>query len=191
MAQLFPQSSSYLKGFRELLKDRPAFKRYFRTGAPFYSLFNIGTYTFSPWKVVWREQAWPFTAAVIGPLDGKAVIPDHKLMLVPLASEEEAHYLCGVLNSLPVGAVVAAYTIAIQIDTHVLEHIQVPLFSPENRIHRQLALGSRKAHAAARNRDPERLHAAECRVNTLAARMWGLTEADLEEMQEFLHESAT
>lgn len=191
MAQLFPQSSSYLKGFRELLRDRPAFKRYFRAGAPFYSLFNIGTYTFSPWKVVWREQAWPFTAAVTGPLDGKAVIPDHKLMLVPLASEEEAHYLCGVLNSLPVSAVVAAYTIAVQVDTHVLEHIRVPLFSPENRIHRQLALGSRKAHAAVANRDPERLRAAECAVNTLAARMWGLTEADLEEMQEFLHESAT
>src|SRR5437870_12602713 len=31
----------------------------------FYSIFNIGDYTFADWKVVWREQANGLTAAVI------------------------------------------------------------------------------------------------------------------------------
>ena len=188
MRGAFPRSFSYLKRFEALLRRRPAFARYFRPDAPFYSLFNIGDYTFTPWKVVWREQALPFTAAVAGPVRETVVIADHKLMIVPADSDSEAHYLCAVLNSLPVGAVVAAYTVETQIDTHVLDHIAVPRFDPRNRVHRALASASRRAHAAVETGNRAQLQRAERAVNRAAARLWGLGDSELTEMRVFLRE---
>lgn len=184
----FPKTFSYLKRFKDLLRKRPAFRRYFKDDAPFYSIFNIGNYTFSPWKVVWREQAFPFTAAVVGPIDGRVVIPDHKLMIVAVDLEEEAHYLCAVLNSMPVSAAVAAYAIEIQIDTHVLEHISVPRFNKKNSIHSHLAGLSRRAHSAVAQDDVDRLRGVEAEINDWVAKLWGLSEQHLSGIEVFLRE---
>ena len=126
---------------------------------------------------------------MVGIFDGKIVITDHKLMLVGVESEAEAHYLCGALNSLPVSAAVAAYAIEIQINTHVLDHIHVPRFSHRNPVHKHLASWSRKAHAAAHTGNAERLAQAETGIHRWAARLWGLSEGDLREMREFLREA--
>ncbi len=85
MQQHYPKSWAYLKRFEDDLKETALFRRYFtrkkkngmvvETG-PFYSMFNIGDYTFAEWKVVWREQAKELTCAVIGPHSGKIVVPD-------------------------------------------------------------------------------------------------------------------
>jgi methylase of polypeptide subunit release factors len=189
MRRVFPLASAYLQRFESMLRQRPAFKRYFNPDAPFYSLFNIGEYTFAPWKVVWREQALPFTAAVVGSAFGKIIVPDHKLMIVPLTSEAEAHYVCAVLNSLPVSAAVAAYTIETQIDTHVLDHIAVPRFDSAQPVHRALASASRRAHSAREANDLERLQRAETAIAQGTARLWGLSRHDLAEMRLFLREA--
>ena len=188
MQTVFPATFSYLARFQTLLRERPAYKRYFKPDSPFYSLFNIGEYTFAPWKVAWREQALPFTAAVLEPADGGGPVPDHKLMIVPLDSEVEAHYLCGALNSLPVSAAVAAYAVPTQIATHVLEHIAVPRFQNEDPVHRGLASASRQAHAAVRNNFPARLDRAEAAVNQWAARLWGIEAKHLDDIRAFLRE---
>jgi hypothetical protein len=189
MRRLFPQAFAYLQRFESMLRQRPAYQRYFKPDAPFYSLFNIGDYTFAPWKVVWREQALPFTAAVVGSAFGKIVVPDHKLMLVPLESEAEACYLCAVLNSLPVSAAVAAYTIETQIDTHVLDHIAVPRFDRTQPVHRALASASRRAHSAREDNDRPLLEQAETAINDGAACLWGLSGHDLAEMRVYLREA--
>jgi hypothetical protein len=190
MQETCPRTFAYLQRFRDLLIARPAFRRYFKQRGPFYSLFNIGEYTFAPWKVVWREQAFPFTAAVAGAFEERVVVPDHKLMLTPVESEEEAHYLCGALNSLPAAAAVAAYTVQIQIGTHVLEHIAIPRFEPGSAIHQRLAAASCEAHTAVRTNDAEGLAKAEVMVNRGAAQLWGLRAAELAEMARFLKEFA-
>ena len=97
-------------------------------------MYNVGPYTIAPWKVVWRQQASWMTAAVQGPLDGRAVIPNHKLTLVPVETELEAHFLCAVLNSAVVRGIVAGYAIPTGITTHVLEHVAVPRFDPANKL---------------------------------------------------------
>ena len=189
MAQSFPRALAYLQRFERMLRARPAFRRYFRADGPFYSLFNIGDYTFAPWKVVWREQAQSFTAAAIGPVNGRVVIPDHKLMLVSVSSEREAHYLCGVLNSLPVRAAVAAYAIEIQIATHVLEHLRVPRFDRTSLLHRQLATAARRAHAAVQADDRKRQAEAEAAIDAGAAALWGLSANQMTGMRAFLREA--
>ncbi|HEY1238974.1 MAG TPA: N-6 DNA methylase [Bryobacteraceae bacterium] len=188
MQAVFPGALSYLERFERLLRERPAYKRYFKPNAPFYSLFNIGEYTFAPWKVVWREQALPFTAAVAEPAGGIVPIPDHKLMIVPVDSEMEAHYLCGALNAPPVSAAVAAYAVQTQIATHVLEHIGVPRFRREEPVHRGLASASRRAHTAVRKNNPAGLDQAERAVNEWSARLWGLEEKHVRDMRTFLRD---
>ncbi|MDW8309171.1 MAG: N-6 DNA methylase, partial [Verrucomicrobiales bacterium] len=103
MQAQFPKTYAYFKQFEAELRKRSGFKQFFDTStAPFYSIYNVGPYTFAPYKVVWREQAAFLTAAVsVSPRGQPAVIPDHKLSLCVGSSEDEVHYICALLNSVP------------------------------------------------------------------------------------------
>lgn len=189
MVTCYPKTYSYLKRFEEVLRQRAAFRRYFtredksgkvvETG-PFYSMFNVGNYTFAPYKVVWREQASVMTAAVVGEIGHKCVLPDHKLMMVAFNSPLEAHYCCALLNSAIVGFAVLSYAIAIQMDPHVLETVQIPPFRPSLKLHAALASLSQRAHTLAERGELEALAAVEEEIDRLAAQIWGLSEAELE-----------
>jgi len=185
----FPRAHAYLSKFRSALMARAAYKRYFGEDDPWWSMFNVSAFTFSKWKVVWREQASTFTVAVVGPKSGKAVIPDHKLMMVEATSEKEAHYLCAVLNSLPVVFAVAAYAVQIQVDTHVLENIHVPRFIATNRTHIKLAELSAKAHALARKGSESERKKVEAEINVRAASLWNISKEELRELEGALAES--
>ncbi|MBO9368290.1 MAG: N-6 DNA methylase [Chloroflexi bacterium] len=198
----YPKTWAYLKRFEKELRERSGFQRYFtrkqgqqviETG-PFYSIFNVGEYTFAPWKVVWREQSAWFTVAVVNEQEQKCIVPDHKLMLIDCPSEEEAFYLASVLNSSPTTLAVWAYSISIQQTTHITDKIAVPRFDAQNPTHTHLAALSQEAHqvapaayagdAAAQRR----LAAIEAEIDGLAARLWGLTDEELAEIRASLQE---
>ena len=191
MQSQYPKTYMYLKPYEAILAQRAAFKRYFtRNGqptGPFYSMFNVGDYTFAPYKVVWREQtsrASGLTCSIVGPHHGSIVMPDHKLMMVECSSEQEAGYLCSALNSTPARLAVWAYAIEIQQDTHILEHISVPRFEPGNEIHRTLAeLGLNASNTAGTD-----LRVLEGRIDQAAADLWRITPRELEEIGRSLAE---
>lgn len=203
MQQQYPKTWSYLKRFETILRKTGIFKRYFtrknkkgqiiETG-PFYSMFNIGDYTFSQWKVIWREQAKELTCAVIGPKFGKVVIPDHKLVLVGSDSLEEAHYLAAMLNSSPAVFIAYSYVIAVQHSTHILEYVRIPRFDISDPTHQLLSRLSRRAHELAPNAyqgnvvSERELKQLEAEIDRAAARLWGLTEEELREIQASLLE---
>lgn len=128
LAQL-PLTQAWLEPFRTVLEARPLFQKFFLAQrAPWYSIYNVGSYTLSAWKVVWREQARELTAAAVGPLEalesfpsewerlglrvvlkGRPIIPDHKLMVVPCESQADASRLAAWLNSGPVRALAATF----------------------------------------------------------------------------------
>lgn len=201
--QNYPKVWAYLKRFEKPLRERSGFLRYFtrkdkrgqvvETG-PFYSMFNVGDYTFAPWKVVWREQAAWFTCAVAEAQNDLPTIPDHKLMLVDCQSREEAHYLCAVLNSVVATLTVWAYAISIQQTTHITANINVPTFLASDSTHQRLATLSLRAHelapaayagdAAAR----AALRAVEDEVDRAAAELWGLSAQELADVRASLRE---
>jgi len=181
-----PKAYSYLARFEKLLKSRAAYKRYFTDEDPFWTMFNIGEYTFSTWKVVWREQASGFTAAVVSPHEKRAVIPDHKLMLVNVASKQEAHYLCSTLNSSPSCLVVASYAVQISMNTHILEHVRIPDFSSKNRVHSKLAEMSEEAHKAVAKGELGLLPEIERQIDDSARALWGLSAEELDEIRDSL-----
>lgn len=188
LSKEFPKAHSYLARFKSELQKRAAFKRYFRNDSPFYSIFNIGDYTFAPWKVVWREQASTLTAAVVGPQDRRPVIPDHKLMLVDVGSEKEAHYLCALLNSAPARLVVQSYTIAISMNPHIMQNLAIPTFNESNVIHDSLAALSEKAHEAAARDERGMVLKVQEEVDNNAARLWELSGQEIEEVQSSLRD---
>jgi len=133
MKAKFPKTYTYFSQFEQELRKRSGFKQFFDTNtAPFYSIYNVGPYTFFKYKVVWRYIASTLIAAVAEvDADGKVVVPDCKLMLATCDSSDEAHYLCALLNSIPAQFIVASYGIQTQISTHVLRNIAILKFNPK------------------------------------------------------------
>jgi hypothetical protein len=201
MKDKYPLILGYLQKFKQLLRQRSGFKKYFckpagkgtkkplEPFAPFYSLYNIGEYTLAPCKVCWREQSEFFTAAVAGSdkVAGrkKVIIPDHKLMFVPLDNELEAHYVCAAINSSPSVLIVKSYAIETQTSTHVLENVRVPKFDAENKRHRRLAELSQMAHTAAAKSEPDNtsLELIETQIDKTAAELWDMTASELAEIR--------
>lgn len=185
-----PKTYAYLKRFEAELCSRSGYRRYFSEDDAFYSMFNVSSYTFAPYKVVWREQAADLTVAVTEPLEADIIIPDHKLMMVNFQDKDKAYYLCAVLNSSPARFIVLSYGVAIQMDTHVLENVNIPQYDSTNSIHSQLAILSQQAHVATSAGDTAKVKEIEAEIDKLAAKLWGLTDVELQEIQKSLEELA-
>ena len=188
----YPKTFTYLKRFETMLRKRPAFHRFFKKEAPFYSIFNIGEYTFSPWKVVWREVANELDAAVIGPLDRadgrKTTIPDHTCILIPCEHKDEAHYICSALNCSPVRLAIRNY-IVLHPDPHILNNVCIPQFNSKDKNHLRLAELSRTAHKARAKNDAPAIQKLEGEIDRVAGKVWHLVDEELRDIQESLLES--
>jgi len=200
-----PLTYSYLINYKEELRSRSIHKLWGKDN-PFYAVYDIGKYTFAPYKVVWKNIAGEisgkaeFSCAVMEDcadkfLGRKILIPNAKLMLVPLKSEEEAYYLCGVLNSMFVRTIVASYVIETGISTHILDTIKPPKYNPNDVLHKRIAGLSKRAHELARRAhcsgepDPkaeEELRRVEEELDVVVARLFGLSEEDLGEFKELM-----
>jgi len=146
-----PKTARYLAGFKNILEGRSSYKRFqIKQGHPYYSLWSTGAYTFAPYKVLWREMGGnAFAAAYIGsvvdPVLGlKMVIPDHKLYFIPVATEDEAAYLTGFLNSPIISGAVSAYAAQLSLGASVAEYLHMPQFDKKNKLHKKLAALSKK-----------------------------------------------
>jgi len=187
MKRRWPKTFAYLKQFegdpqrpgRGTLRGRSGYRQYFKPSDPFYSMYNVGPYTISEWKVVWREQSSTFQASVIGADQRRVVCPDHKLMLVPCADRQEAHFLAALLNASPSLTVIGSYVISTSTSTHVLENIAVPCYNAQLPIHKRLAALSKDCHKAAVKRNTNTMVELESEIDELAAQLWSITPQEL------------
>ncbi len=127
----YPRTWNFLFQFKEHLEGRSSLKR-FQRNKPYWSLWSTGAYTFSPYKVLWKEMSGNhFVAAYIGLFDdpllgSKIVVPDHKLYFAPVETEEEAAYLTGILNAPLVGNAISAYASQLSLGVSVVEYLSIP-----------------------------------------------------------------
>lgn len=192
----YPNLYGYLKRFEETLRNRSGMKRYFDPEKdPFYSMYNVADYTFAPYKVLWKALARQTAVTVISTSDDKwfdeprTIIPEHNTIFIPTEIEEEAQYLCAVLNSCISSLVVQAHS-SLFYSTSILEQIAVPRFDPGNPVHRRLAGLSQRAHALAAAGKENELGQVEAQVDEAVAELWGITEQELEEIRRSLKELA-
>ena len=194
MKTKWPHTYSYLKQFEEILRNRSGFKKYFNPKKdPFWSMYNIGPYTLSPYKVVWKEQSKIFTCTCCSDYytfndEMKNIIPDHKLMLVPFENDIEAYYLSALLNTKIAQFVVKSYVISTSTSTHILKNIRVPKFQSKDANHVKLANLSKEAHSLAKKSDIATIDEIEKSIEITAAELWEIEKKELEAIQRSLKE---
>lgn len=166
LAEHAPRMLAYLEQFRAVLNERRGFTRWEQPyrHAAFYACQRIGTYTFAPYKVVWRYIASDFRCCVVGPQAGPngtllPAIPHEKLMLLAFDTPEEAFYVCGLLSSSPARCFIESRMVATQIAPHVIARLALPRFDAHNAHHRQLADVCHTGHQAMQRGDTAQAHA--------------------------------
>ena len=143
------KTKAWFARFKDLLQARSTYRRQM-LGAPFYAVYNVGAYTFQPWKVIWPEMSTRFYAAVAGsavvPGVGKRpYVPDHKVYFAGFNKKEPAYFLCGLLNAPAVREWVESHNISIQVGD-VFKHMQLPEYDPCKKSHTILAGLVEQAH---------------------------------------------
>jgi len=143
------KTKAWFSAYKTLLQARSTYRRQM-PGAPFYDVYNVGDYTFQPWKVVWPEMSTSFYAAVAGssivPVIGsRPYVPDHKVYFAGFNNKEPAYFLCGILNTSMVREWVESHTVSIQMGD-VFKHMDLPKYDAKNSAHVALSKLVKKAH---------------------------------------------
>ena len=146
MQERYPLALEYLLQFEELLSNRAAQKR-FQSRGEFYSMYNVGQYTFSDWKCVWRRMDSRIRAAAVGPravagLPPRPVFPQETCVFIPAQSESEACYLSAIMNSSAVNALACSTSCAGGKSfgsPSLISRIPLAPFDATNPVHAQLA----------------------------------------------------
>lgn len=144
----FPRTYAYLKRYHEMLTARAAYRRY-QSRAPFYSMYNVGPYSIAPYRVVWRRMDRRINAAVVEPIDDpilgrRPVLVQETCVQIATDTLEEAHYLCALLNSDPIGAIVSAHSVdggKSFGSPGMLEYLGLRRYDPSDKTHQELAFG--------------------------------------------------
>ena len=186
----YPKTYTYLKRFENVLRSRAAYKRYFKEDAPFYSMFDVGNYTFAPHKVVWTRMA-KIDAAVIESLYDKPIIPQETVTLVECNTAQEAHYIASLVNSGVFQYAALSYSQAggkSLGSMHVLGYIRIPKFNMKDKVHQHLSQLSEKTHELARRGAKSEFTLIEQEIDQAAAELWNITAVELKEIKKAIVE---
>ncbi len=150
----YPNTYNYLTKFKPVLLERALYKKYHEhVGNPFYSQFNISEETFARYRVVWKAMSNDIHGAVISQyktiLGYKTGVPLHTTEFIACENEDEAHYLCAIINSEIVRELIKSYSSAGRGfgTPSVMKHVGIPKFDPKNSLHAKLAKLSKDLHA--------------------------------------------
>ena len=169
LAKIAPDTYDWLHYYYdELLASRIQNGKYFNEDLhPFYRLDNVGTYTYAPYKVLWKEQTGQMSAVVVNTYlesipnaspelftTDKPVVVDSKVLLLALECEWEAYFVCGIINAPSVTEVIDGYAVTTNRGVDVLKYIAVPKFDPNNNHHIKIAQLSKQIHMLAKDSNP-------------------------------------
>ncbi|MBD5480503.1 MAG: N-6 DNA methylase [Lachnospiraceae bacterium] len=161
LAREAPYTFQWLSFYHdELLDTRIQNGKFFNKDTqPFYRLDNVGTYTYSPYKVLWKEQTGSMSAVVVSTYlnsvpeadEGlfsvdKPIVVDSKVLMLDLYDEMEAYYVCGIINSPSVIEVVDGYAISTNRGVDVLKYIAIKKYDLQNPLQRKIAEISKNIH---------------------------------------------
>ena len=97
IAERAPKTWSYLQRHRALLNKRGS--SIYR-GKPNFSIFGVGEYTFSPWKIAISGMYKSLRFVKVGPCGGQPVVFDDTTNFVPVPCEAAAKLLLSLLESV-------------------------------------------------------------------------------------------
>ncbi|MDO8577763.1 MAG: N-6 DNA methylase [Dehalococcoidales bacterium] len=158
MRRQFPLTYAFLKNFQKELLSRPLHMRW-GPSHPFYSLYNIGPYTFAKYRVAWKRSTKNFTATVLStcktPILGeRLILGNADVMTIGFDSPEKAYFICGLLNSQPVRERINR-AITTKAHRDIIGVVSLPRFDKNNRLHTEISGLSRSLHISVSQGDME------------------------------------
>lgn len=179
MLQNTPLTYAYLKQFEKVLNTRAsrALKE-LADKTEFYAILGVGKYTFSKYKIVWKQMGTKIAAVVLSNMKTnfgmKSIVSTHTTALFATVNRKEAHYLCAILNSEIVNNFIKSFSAAGRGfgTPSVMENIAIPKFKPNNRIHKKLAELSEKAHALVKKGND--IQDIQDKINSNALKLWNI-----------------
>lgn len=156
--------------YQELLDSRIQNGKFFNPETqPYYRLDNVGEYTFTKYKVLWKEQSQEMSAVVASTYlesipgadptlfsEDKVIVVDSKVLMLGTNNELEAYYVCGIINCPLISNVIDSYAVSLNRGTDVLKYIAIPKYNSRNDTHVRIAEVSKEIHYLARkNKDYE------------------------------------
>lgn len=152
----------YFANHKDLLEMQSEKSKTMHRGKEFYALSKIGPYTFAPYLVAARDNS-SFCASVIQPTitpwgeKKQSICVKHTIIISQgvdghFISEEEAHYINGILNSSIVKSYIHS-TFKTNGFSLKKSRLYLPLFNPENEIQRNIATLSKEATAQTEKRN--------------------------------------
>lgn len=189
-----PLTYQHLAEFEDLLRNCAILDQFFDAGVdPFYSTYQVGPYTFAASKVIWRQVADELDACVAlqSEIDGlarKPCIPADSLCSIAATSEDEAHYICAMLNSSISRYIIKSY-VSLHPSPHILEYLNIRKWNPAEKAFIKLAGLSRECHDAAGKGKRDHVADFETEIDEVAASLWGITGHQLGAIQGALAET--
>lgn len=92
-----PKTWAYLNQHREVLDGR---KSSIYKGRPRFSVFGVGPYSFTPWKVAVSGLYKNMSFLVVPPCNERPVMVDDTCYFIGCKSKKEAELLCGLLSTM-------------------------------------------------------------------------------------------
>lgn len=160
-----PKTYKWLEFYKEgLLASRIQNGKFYNPETqPWYRLDNVGSYTFSDYKVIWKEQASSFAAVAIGPYStlpesdlelfnglDKPVVVDSKVLMLATESIDEAYYISAILNSQSIRDIIDAYAVNLNRGIDILKNIRIPEYDIDEPLHTQISKISGQIHEKAK-----------------------------------------
>ncbi len=144
-----PKTYKFFKTYKSFLESRSTYRTRMKT-APFFAVYNVGDYTFAPFKVIWAEMTSNFSAAVVtsGSVPGygsRVYVPDHKLYFADFDQPEPAYYLCGLLHSEIVKEMIEAHNVSTNMGD-IFKHVSLPAYNASSTAHEELVELVKQAH---------------------------------------------
>ena len=156
-----PKTSEWLfYYYDELLASRIQNGKFFNANTqPYYRLDNVGEYTYAPYKVLWKEQTGSMSAVVVSSYlksipnadkdlfsEDKTIVVDSKVLMLGLENEDEAYYVCGIINAKDIVDIIDGYAISTNRGIDVLKYLAIPKFDSYNKTHMEIVGYSKKIH---------------------------------------------
>jgi len=191
MRQSYPKSLAFLNRYEEILRSCALLAQYYDPKVdPFYSIYNVGTYSFAPFKVLWSQVANSLDTAVVSSCfvpnthEQKVVIPDHSLCSISFYDAREAHYVSACLNSSISRWVVKSY-IAMHPSPNIMNYLPITQYDKSNAVHSMLANLSEECHREAldKSADSIKLTDLQEQVDEAVSNLWKITIKQLKRIQ--------
>ena len=170
-----PKTWEWLNGFKEQLLARKS-KSFAKD--PFYSIFGLGDWD-SKYKVIWKSMGFYPDFVVVSSVRDKNIgkkvfVAEHVQYFIPTDDEDEAHYICAVLNSSIVRKNLRALSSGGKsgLSGEIVKKIRIETFSHKKKSHNLLAALSKRAHQFANTDDKEGLRKTEKQIEIVMEELY-------------------